>query len=72
MLSGHTHGGQVALPWLGTPITSSRYGQKYAQGLVQGPVCPVFICRGIGVSGLPLRFGVPPEIALLELHATPA
>jgi predicted MPP superfamily phosphohydrolase len=69
MLSGHTHGGQVWLPGLGAPVTSSRYGQKYAQGLVQGPVCPVFICRGIGVSGMPLRLGVSPEIALLELRA---
>jgi predicted MPP superfamily phosphohydrolase len=68
MLSGHTHGGQVVLPGVGAPITSSHYGQKYARGLVQGPACPVFVCPGIGVSGLPLRFGVPPEIAVLELR----
>lgn len=68
MLSGHTHGGQVAFPLLGTPITPSQFGQKYAQGLVRGPVCPVFVCRGIGVSMLPLRAGVPPEIAVLELR----
>jgi uncharacterized protein len=68
MICGHTHGGQICLPGLGTPITSSLYGQKYAQGIVQGPVCPVFISRGIGVSMLPLRFGVAPEIAVLELR----
>ena len=68
MLSGHTHGGQVAFPFLGTPITPSKFGQKYAQGLVRGPACPVFICCGIGVSMLPLRAGVPPEIAVLELR----
>jgi predicted MPP superfamily phosphohydrolase len=67
MLSGHTHGGQVAIPFVGTPMVPSRFGQKYAQGLVQGPVCPVFVCRGIGVSMLPLRAGVFPEIAVLEL-----
>jgi predicted MPP superfamily phosphohydrolase len=72
MLSGHTHGGQIALPGLGTPITSSRYGQKYVRGLVEGPCCRVFVCPGIGVSGLPLRFGVPPEIAVLVLRASPA
>lgn len=72
MISGHTHGGQIRLPGLGTPIVPSRYGQKYAQGLVRGPVCPVFVCRGIGVSLLPLRIGVPPEIAVLEFRAQAA
>jgi predicted MPP superfamily phosphohydrolase len=68
MVSGHTHGGQIRVPGLGTPVVPSRYGQKYAQGLVQGPVCPVFVCRGIGVSVLPLRLGVPPEVAVLEFR----
>jgi predicted MPP superfamily phosphohydrolase len=68
MVSGHTHGGQVAIPFLGTPMVPSRFGQKYAQGLVQGPVCPVFVSRGIGISMLPLRAGVFPEIAVLELQ----
>ena len=67
MISGHTHGGQVRIPGIGTPILPSRYGQKYASGLVQGPGCPVFISRGIGLSGLPIRFGVPPEIVVMEL-----
>jgi predicted MPP superfamily phosphohydrolase len=44
MLSGHTHGGQINLPVFGRPVTSSHYGDKYAHGLVQGPVCPVFVC----------------------------
>jgi predicted MPP superfamily phosphohydrolase len=69
MLSGHTHGGQVHIPLLGTPIVPSQYGQKYAHGLVQGPACPVFISRGIGVSRLPLRIGVSPEVAVLEFMA---
>jgi predicted MPP superfamily phosphohydrolase len=69
ILSGHTHGGQIRLPLLGAPITCSRFGQKYAVGLVEGPLCPVFISRGIGMSALPLRLGVPPEIAVLELRS---
>ena len=68
ILSGHTHGGQIRLPLIGTPVTNSRYGSKYAAGLVQGPRCPVFISRGIGTTVLPIRLGVPPEIALIELH----
>jgi predicted MPP superfamily phosphohydrolase len=69
IVSGHTHGGQIRLPFAGTPIVHSRYGQKYREGLVEGPVCPVFTCRGIGVVGVPIRFGVPPELAVLEFHA---
>ncbi len=67
MLSGHTHGGQVRIPTLGTPILPSRYGQKYASGLVQAPEYPVYVSRGVGSSGLPVRFGVPPEVTLFQL-----
>ena len=66
MLSGHTHGGQVRVPGFGTPMVPSRYGQKYASGLVQGPVCPVFISRGLGTAIMPLRFRVVPEIAVIR------
>jgi len=69
MLSGHTHGGQVRLPLVGAPGVPSLYGQKYAQGLVQGPACPVIISTGIGMSLLPIRFGVPPEIVEITLEA---
>jgi uncharacterized protein len=69
MLCGHTHGGQVRVPGFGTPMVPSRYGQKYASGLVQGPVCPVYISRGLGTAIMPVRFRVVPEIALIELRA---
>lgn len=68
MLSGHTHGGQVRLPIIGAPGVPSRYGQKYAQGLVQGPGFPVFISAGVGMSVAPFRFGVPPEINVITLE----
>jgi len=68
MLSGHTHGGQVRIPALGAPIVPSRYGSKYVRGLVRGPAYPVYITRGVGTGGLPVRFGVPPEVTLFELH----
>ena len=67
MLSGHTHGGQVWVPGLGTPVVPSRYGQKYAGGLCQGPHCPVLVSRGVGMAILPVRFGVPPEIGLVTM-----
>lgn len=67
MVCGHTHGGQVRLPGLGTPVVPSGYGSKYAQGSVRGPSCEVSVSAGLGTAILPLRFGVPPEIALIEL-----
>lgn len=70
MLSGHTHGGQVRFPGLGAPVVPSRYGQKYAHGSVQGPHCPVHVSSGVGMTVLPIRFLVPPEIVLLELRAS--
>lgn len=67
MLSGHTHGGQIRFPILGAPVTLSRYGQKYAGGLAQGPRCPVIVSRGLGMSFLPVRIGVRPELVEITL-----
>lgn len=67
MCSGHTHGGQVRLPLIGTPIVPSSYGSKYAGGLVQGPAFRVLVSRGVGMSMLPVRLGVPPEVSLITL-----
>lgn len=66
VMSGHTHGGQVVLPFVGPLVTSSRYGARFAQGWVAAPM-PAFVSRGLGVSNLPLRVNCPAEIALLEL-----
>ncbi len=67
-LAGHTHGGQVRLPLFGAPVVPSRYGQRYAQGLVVEDGHALFVTTGIGTSILPLRFGVTPEIAILTLR----
>lgn len=67
MLSGHTHGGQVRLPGTRSLILPSRYGTKYAAGLVQGPSFPVYVSTGVGITVFPWRFLVRPEITLLEL-----
>lgn len=70
VLSGHTHGGQVCLPWVPPLWLPSKYGAKYRGGLVRGPASPVFVSRGLGLAGVPLRVNCPPEINLLTL--TPA
>jgi predicted MPP superfamily phosphohydrolase len=67
MISGHTHGGQVIVPFYGAPIVTSAYGQKYLSGLTRGPSCNVFISRGVGTVGLPVRLACRPEVVLLTL-----
>ncbi|PZO01214.1 MAG: metallophosphoesterase [Hyphomicrobiales bacterium] len=65
-LSGHTHGGQVRLfGW--APIVPSRYGNRYAYGHVREAGRDLVVSAGIGTSQLPIRFGIPPEIVLIEL-----
>ena len=66
---GHTHGGQIHLPLIGSPILPSAFGQKYAYGLVRGPVVPAYVTRGVGTIFPPLRVNCPPEIAILTLQA---
>ena len=68
-LAGHTHGGQVRLPGIGSPIVPSRFGQRYATGLVEEHGRRLFVTSGIGTSILPVRLGVPPEVA--EVTLTP-
>jgi uncharacterized protein len=67
ILSGHTHGGQFYLPGTGAMWLPSKYGEKYRSGLVKGPASQVFVSRGLGESGVPLRLNCPPEINLLTL-----
>lgn len=69
ILAGHTHGGQVWLPVVGTPIIPSSYGQKYAYGHIRDGGVDMFVTTGIGTSILPIRFMMPPEIAVLEITA---
>jgi predicted MPP superfamily phosphohydrolase len=68
MLSGHTHGGQVVFP-TGAPFVPSRYGQKYLRGLVKAPRTTVYVSRGLGTSGVPVRIASRPEINLITLKS---
>jgi predicted MPP superfamily phosphohydrolase len=67
-LSGHTHGGQVAIPVLRRPAIPSYYGERYARGHVVEDGRHLYISSGLGTSGLPVRFLAPPEIVILELR----
>jgi predicted MPP superfamily phosphohydrolase len=69
ILAGHTHGGQVCLPLIGCPVIPSSYGQKYAYGHVRDGGVDMFVTTGVGTSIMPVRFNVPPEIAVLKIYA---
>jgi uncharacterized protein len=69
MLAGHTHGGQVWLPILGTPFVPSSVGQRYARGHINEEGIDMFVTSGIGTSILPFRFMVPPEVAVVTIRS---
>jgi predicted MPP superfamily phosphohydrolase len=68
MVSGHTHGGQVRLPFV-PPVHLPDLGQKYIQGWFQLGAMQLHVNRGLGTIGVPFRLNCPPEISLLTLRA---
>ncbi len=65
-LSGHTHGGQVRV--LGySPLVPSRFGTRYIYGHIDEDGRNLIVSGGLGMSALPIRFGSPPEIVVVEL-----
>lgn len=72
ILAAHTHGGQVWFPILGTPIVPSNFGQKYSYGHVKANGVDMFVTSGVGTSVLPIRFMMPPEIAVLTIKSARA
>lgn len=69
-LAGHTHGGQVRLPFVGRPIVPSRFGQRFAAGHIVEGGRHMFVATGLGTSILPVRFRVPPAITILSVTGT--
>jgi uncharacterized protein len=69
-LAGHTHGGQVALPFFGPPITLTRLPRRYAGGLNDYRGLPLHVSRGVGMergTAPQIRFLVPPEVCVLDV-----
>jgi predicted MPP superfamily phosphohydrolase len=66
-LSGHTHGGQVYLPFIGRPFIPSKFGQRFAYGHIVEGGRNLIVSSGLGMTAVPVRFMVPPEIALVTL-----
>jgi predicted MPP superfamily phosphohydrolase len=68
-LAGHTHGGQIRLPFIWPHFVPSRYGARYAYGHVVEDDRHLIVSGGLGTSIIPARLGVPPEIVHIELGA---
>ncbi len=67
-MAGHTHGGQAALEFISPEIAPSRLVTPYVAGLFQKPGGQLYVNRGIGTIGVPIRIGAPPEITVYQLE----
>lgn len=66
-LVGHTHCAQLGYPWGGSPVSMSKYGEKYMCGVVRENEKTMVISAGLGTSALPMRLFTQPELWLIEV-----
>ena len=69
LLAGHTHGGQVVFPLIGALVVPSIYGNRYLKGHIVERGQHLFVTTGTGMSYLPARFLVPPEVTILRIES---
>ncbi len=67
-LAGHTHGGQIRVPFIWPALVPSAYGARYAYGHIVEDHRHMVVSGGLGTSIVPLRLGVPPEIVHVEVR----
>jgi predicted MPP superfamily phosphohydrolase len=72
VISGHTHGGQVSAEIFGHSLNVARLWTPFVYGLYRTQTCSLFVSRGIGTVGAPIRLGAPPEVVCLRLRRAPA
>lgn len=66
ILAGHTHGGQICIPFFGAPVVPSKYGSKFAERIINDGKNLMIITKGLGTSILPVRINSVPEIVVIE------
>lgn len=67
--AGHTHGGQIRLPFVGALVVPSEYGRRYQLGWIEEQGHGLFVSGGIGTSILPIRLGMRPGVDIVTLSA---
>lgn len=70
-LSGHMHGGQINVELANANINLVRFTTPYVYGTYREDRSAMYVTRGIGTIGMPVRLGAPPEVALIRLRAAP-
>ena len=69
IFAGHTHGGQFVIPYMRPLFVPSKYGAKFASGLVENERNKIIISKGLGTSILPIRLNCKPEIIIIDFVA---
>lgn len=69
-VAGHTHGGQIKLPFIGavSAVIPSKYGTRFDRGHIQEDGKDLVVSSGLGMTGIPMRFMCPPEITVINLE----
>lgn len=68
VLAGHTHGGQLGVPFLARRLNLARLTGQRSRGLVHSGKTAMYVNAGLGTTGPPMRLAIPPEIALITLR----
>jgi predicted MPP superfamily phosphohydrolase len=68
VLSGHTHGGQIAVPFLSRALGLANFAHRYRVGFYRRGRSTLYVHPGLGTTGPPLRLGVAPEVTILVLR----
>ena len=68
MLSGHTHGGQIHVPFMGMNFSASQQETQYVQGLYRENSLPINVNNGLGFTLAPIRYEAPPNISVITLQ----
>jgi hypothetical protein len=68
VLTGHTHCGQIVLPWYGPLQTGSDYGRRWVCGVHRDGASVLVVTAGLGTSYVPLRYGAPPDIWIITVE----
>ena len=67
MLAGHTHGGQVCI--LGIPLAKGIRNWHYVAGLSRRPGFPLYVSRGLGATGVPIRYHSLSELPIVTMRS---
>jgi hypothetical protein len=72
VLSGHTHAGQLAMPFMVKHLNLARVAYRYTYGIYRRGTSTLYVHAGMGTTGPPARFGAAPELVIFTLTRAPS